>query len=77
MHHGHAEITHDHNLKPELYLRDVIERMHVWNIGAMMSRPTRALNLQIFILSLCRTHLFALLSTGCGIKNNPIRKKQA
>ena len=27
-----------------------------------MSRPTRALNLQIFSLSLCRTHLLALLS---------------
>ena len=52
------------------FLRDVIIMMNkdvyinVGNIiGALMSRPTRALNLQIFSLSLCRTHLFALLST--------------
>ena len=24
MHHGHAEMTHDQNSKPELFLRDVI-----------------------------------------------------
>ena len=36
--------------------------MNVGNIiGVLM--PTRALNLQVFSLSLCRTHLFALLST--------------
>ena len=35
--------------------------MNVGNIvGVLM--PTRALNLQVFSLSLCRTHLFALLS---------------
>ena len=34
--------------------------MNVGNIiGVLM--PTRALNLQVFSLSLCRTHLFALL----------------
>jgi len=74
MHHGHAEITHDHNLKPELYLRDVIKRMHVSNIGAMMSRLTRALNLQIFILSLCRTYLFALLSRLLICHTSPTNK---
>jgi len=35
---------------------------NVGNIGATSSRPTRALNLQMFILSLCRTRLFAILS---------------
>jgi len=72
MHQGHAQMTHDQNSKPELFLHDVIimmnkdvyiERMSgTYIIGALMSRPTRALNLQIFSLSLCRTHLFALLS---------------
>jgi len=71
LHHGHAQMTHDQNSKPELFLRDVIVMINkdvlYWTnvgniIGALMSRPTRALNLQIFSLSLCRTHLFALLS---------------
>jgi len=71
MHHGHAQMTHDQNSKPEPFLRDVIIMMNkdVYIkrigsiIGALMSRHTRlALNLQIFSLSLCRTHLLALLS---------------
>ena len=70
MHHGHAQMTHDQNSKLELFLCDVIiimnkdvyiERMS-GIIGVLMSRPARALNLQIFSLSLCITHLFALLS---------------
>jgi len=28
MHHGHAVITHDHNSKPELFLRDVVVVMN-------------------------------------------------
>ena len=28
MHHGHAQMTHDQNSKPELFLRDVIIMMH-------------------------------------------------
>ena len=28
MHHGHAEITHDQNSKPELFLSDVIVVMN-------------------------------------------------
>jgi len=28
MHHGHAEITHDQNSQPELFLRDVIIMMN-------------------------------------------------
>ena len=44
MHHGHAEMTHDQQSKPKVYLRDVIEQ-NVGNICAMMWRPsTRALN---------------------------------
>ena len=49
--------------------------MNVGNIiGAMMSRPTRALNLQIFILSVCRTHLFALLSRLLICHTSPANK---
>ena len=28
MHHGHAQMTHDQNSKPELFLRDVIIMMN-------------------------------------------------
>ena len=49
------------------FLRDVIIMMnkdaYIKRMsGALMSRPTRAINLQIFSLSLCRNHLFELLS---------------
>ena len=47
MHHGHVEMTTWSN---------------VGNKRASISGPRRALNLQVFSLSLCRTHLFTLLS---------------
>ena len=43
-------------------------------IGALMSRPRRALNLQILCLSLCRTHLFALLSRLLICHTSPTNK---
>ena len=64
-------MTHDQNSKPELFCGTSLLwwikmcNLYLTNveyiIGAMMSRPSRALNLQIFSLSLCRTHLFAVL----------------
>ena len=84
MHHGHAELTlsHDQNSKPKLFLRDVIIMMNkdvyikrmLGTLCAMMSRPTRALNLQIFMFSLCRTHLFALLSGLLICHTSPTNK---
>ena len=47
--------------------------MNVGNIiGVLM--PTRALNLQVFSLSLCRTHLFALLSRLLICHTSPTNK---
>ena len=40
MHHGHAQMTHDQNSKPELFLRDVIIMM----------------NKDIYTLNECREH---------------------
>jgi len=65
MHHGHGQKS-----KPELFCLTsllwwikIIYYTNVGNIiGALISRRTKALNLQIFSLSLCRTHMFALLS---------------
>ena len=73
------QMTHGQNSKPKLFLRDVIIMMNkdvyikrmLGTLCAMMSRPTRALNLQIFMFSLCRTHLFALLS-GLLIYDTPL-----
>jgi len=63
MHHGHAAMTHDQNSKPELFcLTSSLRWIKTYVLNALMSRPRRALNLQIFSLSLCRTRLFALLS---------------
>ena len=72
MHCGHAEMTHDQNSKPELFcvasllwwikmysLNECREYNRCDNVKAY---KTRARNFQIFIFSLCRTHLFALLS---------------
>jgi len=75
MRHGRAEMTHDQNSKPELFLRDVIimmnkdvgyrpilnecrEHNRCDDVKAYKSSQLK----QIFSLSLCRTHLFALLS---------------
>ena len=72
MHHGNAEMTHGQKSKRELFLRDVIIMMNkdvyikrmLGTIGALMSMPTRALNLQMFSLSLCRTHVLLICHTS-------------
>jgi len=71
LHHGHAEMTNDLKLKPELFCETsllwrikmyILNECREHNRCADVKAYTRALNLQIFSLSLCRTHLFALLS---------------
>ena len=70
MHHGHAEMTHDQNSKPELFCVTSL-----WWIKMYILNECREYNrcddvkaykscqlIQIFSLSLCSTHLFALLS---------------
>ena len=79
---GQMQMTHGQNSKPKLFLRDVIIMMNkdvyikrmLGTLCAMMSRPTRALNLQIFMFSLCRTHLFALLSGLLICHTSPTNK---
>ena len=51
MHHGHAQMTHDQNSKPELFLRDVIIMMNK-DVGY------NRLNIYIYynILNECQEH---------------------
>jgi len=82
MHHGHAEMTHDQNSKPELICVTSLLwwiKMYILNECWEHNRcddvkAYKSSQLTDLYLSLCRTHLFALLSRLLICHTSPTNK---